>query len=285
MNETTSVDNDSDGSATLDRMTRTEVQTITGEEEAEEEDADNDDDDDDDSEDEDKLECRICRESDGQLISPCRCNTVVHAACLQKWVGYRADALFPLLSSSIRNACEICRAPIDSKVRQSWQSSASSLSMWRLIGRRVWNFAFTVETCLFLFLFVLAVMGHALFVMGVFKGISNNGYDDDEHSHKRIALAFANAVVTFALLICVQKIVVRWLREADANVTVGRSNGNVVVDVGHSGISSATAIVSDHRYASRCTTLAQLVLGAFLSIVAAAEIFLLIRALPLGGLA
>lgn len=244
-------------------------------------------------------ECRICRQSGGQLVSACRCNTVVHADCLERWVRYRADALFPLLSVATREECEICRHPLDVGARGLWGSRTGGVASGAASGamgnekeegflltravasmtRRVLEAAFTVEGCLFIFLFMLAVMGHALFVLGVYRGAEN-----DEHSLKRVGLALANAVLTFTLLIFVQKVAARWLRDAE------HGSPSIVAPLSDEEHNSAqpsdwpTQSSSD-RYASRCTTLSQVLLGAVLSVVAAAEIFLLVRELPLGGLA
>lgn len=300
---------------------------------------------------EDEPECRICRESTGPLMSAtCRCNTVVHATCLRRWHGYRADALFPLLSSTARNLCEICRHPVNlskshntqdvtSSSSTSTSASASNTLTSSLLAKcesccllpralstyayRVCEDILTLESCLFIFLFVLAVMGHALFVLSVYKGA-----EKDEHSLKRVCLAGANAIVTLSLLILVQKLASRWLREMDsfssssssANnggggetiVTVPRTElhttgmerrpdldddqqsvvgslpGGSVNRSEYTGLAAADieAQVREYRaYTTRCTTFSQVLLGAFLSVIAAAEIFFLVRELPLGGLA
>lgn len=285
--------------------------------------------------DEDLPECRICRDSTGPLISStCRCNSVVHANCLRQWQGYRADALFPLLCSSSRNVCEVCRHPVTlSTVRTTEapinyalhhqplisQDRSVSISVMTkydaccLLPRairayifRLCEDVFTVESCLFIFLFVLAVMGHALFVLSVYKGA-----EQDEHSLKRVCLAAANALVTLSLLILAQKLASRWLRELDNDGMILPITNNPPssltemrrADVGddqglfqHSGESNITErglgmadIESQAReyraYTTRCTTFSQVLLGAFLSVIAAAEIFFLVRELPLGGLA
>lgn len=141
-----------------------------------------------------------------------------------------------------------------------------------------------METCVFVFLLVLAIMGHALFVMGVFKG----AVQADEHSHKRIVLALANAILTIFLLICLQKLILRWLREAQlspAPAPTPTPAPDIESQDGAGSNNVGAAPVVEQRYATRCTTVAQVVLGALLSVVAAAEIFLIIRELPLGGIA
>ena len=48
--------------------------------------------------------CRICYETQGELVSPCNCSgssAFVHLPCLKKWVAY----------SSTPHMCEICHAP------------------------------------------------------------------------------------------------------------------------------------------------------------------------------
>lgn len=291
-------------------------------------------------------ECRICRESTGTLMAfTCRCNTLVHAACLRRWQGYRADALFPLLSSTARNLCEICRHPVNlsksiSNVEHMTTDSSSSPSSSSaaaaatslptntftstisakyesccLLPRAVTTYmhrmcedAFTVESCLFIFLLVLAVMGHALFVLSIYKGA-----EKDEHSLKRVCLAAANALVTLSLLILVQKLASRWLRETDSGETIvsvprtiapatvtdeqlnmddesiaSRQSGDPSnrSEYTRLAVADVEAQVREYRaYATRCTTFSQVILGAFLSVIAAAEIFFLVRELPLGGLA
>lgn len=303
---------------------------------------------------EDEPECRICRESTGPLVSAtCRCNTVVHATCLRRWHGYRADALFPLLSSAARNICEICRHPVNLSKSHNIQditssSSSSSASTPALASDtltpsflakcescfllpralstsvyRICEDVLTLESCLFIFLFVLAVMGHALFVLSVYKGA-----EKDEHSLKRVCLAAANAIVTLGLLILVQKLASRWLREMDSfssssSLANGGGGGDTIVSIPrtelhttgmerrpdladdqqsvvgslpggsvnrseYSGLAAADieAQVREYRaYTTRCTTFSQVLLGAILSVIAAAEIFFLVRELPLGGLA
>lgn len=134
-------------------------------------------------------------------------------------------------------------------------------------------------------------MGHALFVLGIYKGVSR-----DEHSLKRVGLAVANAVVTFSLLVFVQKQAMRWLREAELSglssvsptgltSSQNETNAHVTNGVPTVSVSDIEAQLGTERYASRCTTFSQVVLGAFLSVIAAAEIFFLVAQLPLGGLA
>lgn len=234
------------------------------------------------SDEESEPECRICRETTGTLLPSCRCNTVVHADCLHRWLDYRADALFPLLSSAAHDVCEICRHPIHASVRAAWQpllpapaAKCSALLLPRALLSQALRFcdtAFTVETCLFLFLFVLAVTGHALFVAGVYKGVSR-----DEHALKRVALALANAAVTLSLLVLVHKLAMRWLRDAD----VGAHTSSAHVPIAH----DVEAQLASDRFASRCTTFSQILVGALLSVIAAAEIFLVVMQLPLGSLA
>ena len=43
------------------------------------------------------MQCRICFEEEGDFLSPCKCNSVVHENCLIKWNKY-----------SERDSCEIC---------------------------------------------------------------------------------------------------------------------------------------------------------------------------------
>lgn len=242
------------------------------------------------------LECRICRETNGQLVSPCRCNTVVHRACLERWVGYREDALFPLLSAITRDVCEVCRHPFNTRAHSPWDGSMNNdndstgntnkddrCALSRAVAvatRRLYVTAFTVESCLCVFLFVLAVMGHALFVLGMYKGV-----ETDEHSLKRIALAIANAVLTFTLLFVVLKLTIRWLRDSENGLNSISSVQIIDTDTNSVSVSDVEAQHVPDRYGNRCSTLSQVIVGAVLSVIAAAEIFLIVRELPLGGLA
>lgn len=247
-------------------------------------------------EEEARLECRICRESDGQLISPCRCNTVVHRACLDRWVGYREDALFPLLSAAARDVCEVCRHPFDATTRSAWDGARNNdndatdntfkddrCALSRAVAvatHRLYVNAFTVESCLCVFLFVLAVMGHALFVLGMYKGV-----ETDEHSLKRVALAVANAVLTFILLYVILKLAIRWLRDSENGSHLMPSLQATDPDMNTTSVSDLESQHVSDRYGNRCSTLSQVIIGALLSVIAAAEIFLIVRELPLGGLA
>lgn len=131
----------------------------------------------------------------------------------------------------------------------------------------------SVEGCLLIFLFVMAVMGHILFLVGIYQGASK-----DEYSIARVALGVANAVLTISLLVLVQKIVSRWLRESDFFAAVASAYCVNDVEVAHSQ--------QTQGYGRRgCGFVYQVLLGGVLSVLAAAEIFFLLRQLPLDTLA
>lgn len=156
-------------------------------------------------------ECSICRGAEGDLVFPCACSAPVHAACLREWVSFRADALFPLLLAEGGAVCGVCRCTYDGGV----------------LGRKAGTFL-SVEGCLLLFLLVLAVMGHVLFLMGVYKG-------GGSYVIEKGTLAVVNAVLTGTLLVCVQKAVSRWLRESEMQ-RGGGTLAQVALGVGLSGV-------------------------------------------------
>lgn len=242
-------------------------------------------------------ECRICRDgaSAGVLSSACRCATLVHSACLRRWVSHRADALFPLLLAGGRDVCEVCRGPFrrdllhgsvslgrSSLVEEGVVADKGDASWWggSSVVRRIaegagpiCEWVMSVEGCLLIFLFVLAVMGHVLFLVGMYQGASK-----DQYSIERVALGVANAVLTISLLVLVQKIVSRWLRESDFFAAV--ASAYCVNDV-----EAAQMLQSQGEGRRGCGFVSQVLLGGVLSVLAAAEIFFLLRQLPLGTLA
>lgn len=121
----------------------------------------------------------------------------------------------------------------------------------------VCEYFLSVEGCLLIFLFVLAVMGHALFVVGMYAGARK-----DQYSIARVALGAVNAVLTVSLLVLVQKIVSRWLREADLYCN------DVETGQGREGAGRG------------CGVFWQVLLGGVLLLLAAAEFFFLLRQLP-----
>lgn len=198
-------------------------------------------------------ECRICRDVTPPLLHACRCNTPVHAACLHRWLGYRADTNFPLLTPT-RTECEVCKQPFHSTVKTP---------------KTCENFI-SLEACLLLFLLVLAIMGHLIFVLGIYRGATR------EYSLQRSCLAFVNAVLTIGLLILVQKVVSRWLRESDFFVALASA------PLASGDVETGVATTEERP---RNSFVCQVFLGACLSIVAAAEIFFLLQQLPFASLA
>eukprot|EP00177_Eucheuma_denticulatum_P003917 GFKZ01007083.1.p1 GENE.GFKZ01007083.1~~GFKZ01007083.1.p1 ORF type:complete len:237 (+),score=34.77 GFKZ01007083.1:283-993(+) len=222
------------------------------------------------------LECRICREGSdaGELTSVCRCSTQVHPECLRRWVAQRADALFPLLLAGGGEVCEICRAPLKREVLVGEGGGWVSGVKRRVEGGVVWMLS--VEGCLLMFLFVLAVLGHVLFVVGVYDVAE--GDEDDMYSLERVAMGVLNAVLTMSLLVLVQKIVSRWLRERDFLIAVAAMDCGGDVERG-----AAAGGGADGRHWGRCGgVVCQIALGTVLSVLAAAEIFFLMTMLPIG---
>lgn len=255
----------------------------------------------------DTTECRICRDNDtsSPLLIVCKCTTRVHVHCLRRWVGYRADAMFPLLASESYTTCEVCRHPINPNFvnniyNYTSSSSSTAISGNCLIGRkllahgeRLCEYLVSVEGCLLIFLFVLAVMGHLLFVLGIY-----NGTNPDQYVVERMVLGIANALLTLSLLVLVQKIVSRWLRESDLLLAVAsaplHSNDLEAQAYTVTGITPTVTLTTNEGTSrrvltntthGRCSFLGQVLLGAILSILAAAELFFLMRQLPFGTLA
>lgn len=131
----------------------------------------------------------------------------------------------------------------------------------------------SVEGCLLIFLFVLAVLGHVLFVVGIYGGADNRREEGDAYSIERVALGGVNAVLTMSLLVLVQKVVSRWLRERDFFLAVAS------VDCGD--LESGEG--GGRRDWRRCNAVCQVALGGILSAVAGAEIFFLLTLLPVEG--
>lgn len=218
------------------------------------------------------FECRICRDEQPPLRLSCRCNTHVHPQCLNRWLSYRADAQFPLLSPVETAACEVCNQPFfEDALNATLKSETTHTCGFRVAERLSWigNYFITVEGCLLLFLFVLATMGHIIFVVYIYK----SAVDPTQYSMQRLALALLNAVLTLTLLVVVQRVVTKWLRENDFLFAL--ANTPLITDV-----ESPTPTPQHNR---QCGVVCQLLLGALLSAIAAAEIFFLVRQLPLGG--
>lgn len=199
----------------------------------------------------------------------CRCNTHVHPRCLKRWLSYRSDAQFPLLSPAETATCEVCNEPFYEDALETESKSSendgfcSRLFVW---FTALFNYLLTVEGCLLLFLFVLAAMGHILFVISMYSAAS----DPTEYSLQRLALALVNAMLTLSLLVVVQRVVSRRLREGD--FVFALANASLIPDV-------ENALPAPQSYRP-CGFVYQLLLGGFLSALAAAEIFFLVRQLP-----
>lgn len=80
----------------------------------------------------------------------------------------------------------------------------------------------SIEGCLFLFLFVLAVTGHSIFLLHMY----DTDREYDEYRDERLVLAFANAILSCGILAIVQRSVSRWLREG-ALVTELNTNNDL----------------------------------------------------------
>lgn len=192
----------------------------------------------------------------------------MHAHCLRRWLGHRSDIQFPLLSARQHAVCEVCQHPytlgaLCDKVEYN--------NPWRRRCDALCTYLVTVEACLLLFLFVLAAMGHALFVLGMYGCAESKQY-----SLQRVGLAVVNAVLTFSWLVLVQRIVSRCLRESDFLLAL--ASAPLTGDV------EAAVTIPTTGEGRPCGFVAQLILGACLSLLAAAEIFFLFRHLPFSQL-
>lgn len=195
-------------------------------------------------------------------------------------MSQRADAMFPLLLAGGRERCEICKSPLRREVLVDGgdgdgEEGRGVGGMCRRMAVKadeacVW--VLSVEGCLLIFLFVLAVLGHVLFVVGIYDGADKRGEEGDVYSIERVALGVVNAVLTMSLLVLVQKVVSRWLRERDFFLAVAS------VDCG-----DLESGEGQRREWRRCGGVCQVVLGGILSAVAGAEIFFLLTVLPMGG--
>jgi len=69
-----------------------------------------------------EVECRICKEPNGHLISPCLCGGTmakVHASCLQHWLNTRqiSQATSTAEHARVKYRCEVCHAPYQLNIR------------------------------------------------------------------------------------------------------------------------------------------------------------------------
>lgn len=188
--------------------------------------------------------------------------------------------MFPLLLAGGRERCEICRSLLRREVLVSGdeRNEEEERGIGGVCRRMVLKadeacvWMLSVEGCLLIFLFVLAVLGHVLFVVGIYDGAGKRGEEGDVYSIERVALGVVNAVLTMSLLVLVQKVVSRWLRERDFFLAVAS------VDCG-----DLESGEGERREWRRCGSICQMVLGGILSAVAGAEIFFLLTLLPMGG--
>lgn len=225
-------------------------------------------------------ECRICREAAGVLLRPCRCSTPVHAACLRRWVSQRAAALFPLLQRRAPT-CEVCLTQYDPLPEEFQHKDA-----WCSRADRICEYLVTLEGCLLLFLFVLALMGHALFLLSMYGGVHV-----EQFAIERLALGIANAILTGCLLVLVQRVVSRWLRESDFLLAVAAAplpdeaslqstqgaDDDMLSTQREFGLSSHAHSSGNVSRRSSRSVLGHVILGASLSVVAACEVFLLMH--------
>jgi RING-variant domain len=296
------------------------------------------------------FECRICRDENPPLLRPCRCSSSVHVTCLKRWVESRTSVLFPLTFSPKPPSCEVCLAPYtaaaEANATRPGEEGCKNIALadhgpyWltrfrlglcapdplALLPRSaVCDHIVSLESCLLLCLTALAISGHTIFLVHMRAHVSVN-----EYPRERVLLAGLNALLSACILVLVQKIVSRWLRDgqnlAFSNLTMthrsdiespplGSSvNGHVTsgtlstsigspneeqdvsfpVDSLHNTLensqestnSEETRQQSDgvgtgRNSSSHISTnsVGHFVLGAFLSVAASAEVYLLLSAL------
>ncbi|KAK3232763.1 hypothetical protein CYMTET_56902 [Cymbomonas tetramitiformis] len=106
------------------------------------------------SEDSDDNECRICKESGGEMISPCGCQgslAQVHAHCLQEWLLKREQNV----SQTELMTCEICQQPYRIDIQREMNMDCETLC-----SRTSWSFYFefgTVLLCLTSLLYIFII--------------------------------------------------------------------------------------------------------------------------------
>lgn len=125
-------------------------------------------------------------------------------------------------------------------------------------------------------LFVLAVSGHTIFVVRMYATPGLAAGAVEGYGRERLLLAVLNAGLTFAILVLVRKIVVRWIRDAASFENALGSAAALPVLATGSEVSQGQAGL---RAAPPLGTYGQVALSACLSVCAGAEVYLLISAL------
>lgn len=216
-------------------------------------------------------ECRICREPQPPLLQPCLCTSFVHQPCLARWTASRASSDLPLTAPG-PPSCEICLAPYASKSASS-ASACEALDPLALLPRTaLCATVLSLEACVLLILFVLAVSGHTFFLFRVYTPAAKTP-GGTEYALQRLLLAVVNAGLTFGILALVRKIASRWLRESAQAAAEGGGNAT------GSG-SGAMLLPAPASFGAGASSHAgQVTLGGVLSLVAGAEVYLLVSAL------
>lgn len=118
-----------------------------------------------------------------------------------------------------------------------------------------------------IFVLVLAVMGHVLYVINVWRG--------EEYKEERLYLGVLNAVLMMGLLVLARRIVSRWLREEDFFVAVAGALDRDL-EVGEAEIEGEAGggnVCKSFR-----------LWGGGVCVVGGVEMWLLLRELPLSAL-
>lgn len=224
-------------------------------------------------------ECRICRDvSPAPLLQPCLCSSFVHQPCLAKWTASRTAADLPLTAPG-PPSCEICLAPYTSHTSPAAPSARDYIlgrdPLALLPRHALCATVLSLEACVLLCLFVLAVSGHSFFLFRVYSAApATPGFG--EYAMQRVLLAVVNACLTFGILALVRKMAARWLREtatgaeAATGLTHATAGGGGAALLPAPATFGATGVSS---YAKHVT------LGGVLSLVAGAEVYLLVSAL------
>jgi hypothetical protein len=158
----------------------------------------------------------------------------------------------------------------------------------------------SLESCTLLCLFGLALVAHFIYILGVYDSPSAVSQPRaalsaavavaeepavmvlEEHGFRaeRLLLAVFNAVLTAGILFLVRKISIRWLRNFSSDPTQGQARPAVSPDVSFAVTrnrdGSTSAPLLQRASYGECAGAGQFVLTAILSVVAGAEVFILL---------
>jgi len=171
---------------------------------------------DEEEEEEEERSCRICKDEEGELLSPCKCSGsggYVHAECLQKWVETKSLPAGEDEGYGLNLTCEICLSEYDVTVVQRFVCDKE-----RLCGADSWS-----EYCnCILLVFILPLIFFAMWMSctSETEALTRGESLCREEGHWTIVAIGVLLCLTF--IATIQKVTLRWWHLNNEVILTGR---------------------------------------------------------------